>query len=81
MNEITLLREACKGTDDCGICLFVCPKEIFVTSNEPNQAGYLPPQLKGEEACTGCMTCMISCPDFALVVEKGGMDERGPQDG
>ena len=36
MDEITLLRESCKGTDDCGICIFVCPKNIFVNSEDPN---------------------------------------------
>ncbi|UCG67854.1 MAG: 4Fe-4S dicluster domain-containing protein, partial [Deltaproteobacteria bacterium] len=23
-----------------------------------------------ETLCTGCENCMISCPDFAIVVEK-----------
>jgi 2-oxoglutarate ferredoxin oxidoreductase subunit delta len=70
MNGITLLRESCKGTEDCGICIFVCPKDIFANSEEPNDAGYVPPGIKNEEQCTACRNCMISCPDFAIVVEK-----------
>jgi NAD-dependent dihydropyrimidine dehydrogenase PreA subunit len=35
-----------------------------------NERGYLPPEVHHEEACTGCQSCMVSCPDFAVAVEK-----------
>jgi len=64
------MRQACKGVEDCGICIFVCPKNLFYASNKTNEMSYLPPEIKDGSECTGCMNCMISCPDFAIVVEK-----------
>jgi len=69
MPQVTILPQSCKGVEDCGICLFVCPKSLFRGSKEMNQAGYFPPELTEPEKCTGCGNCMIYCPDFALVVE------------
>jgi 2-oxoglutarate ferredoxin oxidoreductase subunit delta len=70
MHKVALLRQSCKGVEDCGICIFVCPKKIFAASEEPNDAGYLLPQRKDEDQCTACQNCMVFCPDFAIVVEK-----------
>jgi len=75
MSKITIFRQACKGVDDCGICTFICPKQLFQASKEMNEAGYFPPEYKGESECTGCQNCMIYCPDFAIVVEKDIGDE------
>lgn len=70
MSKITVFRQSCKGVEDCGICMFVCPKHVFVASEEMNEAGYLPPEIKDEKLCNACKNCMIFCPDFAIVVEK-----------
>jgi 2-oxoglutarate ferredoxin oxidoreductase subunit delta len=70
LSKVTIFRQACKGIDDCGICIFVCPQGLFCASEEMNEAGYLPPQITDETKCTGCMNCMIFCPDFAIVFEK-----------
>jgi 2-oxoglutarate ferredoxin oxidoreductase subunit delta len=72
MPTITIFRQTCKGVEDCGICTFVCSKRVFRVSKKMNEAGYLPPEIKDEALCTGCQNCMISCPDFAIVVEKHG---------
>lgn len=79
MPRVIIFRQACKGVEDCGICKFVCPKNLFRDSNEMNEAGYLPPGIEDESKCTGCMNCMVSCPDFAVLVEKSSEDlrERG----
>lgn len=71
MSKIVLLRNSCKGTENCGICMYVCPKDLFNASGTVNDAGYLLPEAKDESQCTGCLNCMISCPDFAIVVEDG----------
>lgn len=70
MPTVTIIRQSCKGVEDCGICTFVCPKHLFTMSRDMNEAGYLPPEIKDEQRCTGCKNCMIFCPDFAIVVRK-----------
>ena len=67
MAEVTIFKDACKGVEDCGICVFVCPKDLFVKSDKMNASGYLPPKLQNEEDCIACQNCMIYCPDFAIV--------------
>ncbi len=74
MSNVIIFPQACKGVEDCGICAFVCPKNLFDSSEEMNEAGYLPPVIKDENECTGCMNCMISCPDLAILVEKDSGD-------
>lgn len=70
MGKVDILTESCKGMDDCGICKFVCPKDLFQTCKEMNSAGYYPPEITDESECTSCQNCMICCPDFAITVEK-----------
>jgi 2-oxoglutarate ferredoxin oxidoreductase subunit delta len=76
MPKVTLFPKSCKGIEDCGICAFVCPKSLFVASEEMNEAGYLPPKLPEDDKCTACGNCMIYCPDFAIVVEGAAADKR-----
>jgi len=70
MSGITIFKNTCKGVEDCGICIFVCPKDVFESSDEMNELGYMPPRVAHEDACNVCMNCMISCPDMAIVVDK-----------
>jgi 2-oxoglutarate ferredoxin oxidoreductase subunit delta len=70
MSKVMILRESCKGIENCGICVFVCPKALFKSSEEMNAAGYIPPEITTEQECNTCQNCMIYCPDFAIVVEK-----------
>ena len=76
MQKVTLLPQSCKGMEDCGICAFVCPKSLFVASEEMNEAGYLPPLPPDEAKCTACGNCMIYCPDFAIVVEAVAVEGK-----
>lgn len=69
MPKVVILASSCKGTDDCGICIKVCPKDLFEPGDEMNQAGYLPPKLTDESSCIVCGNCMIYCPDMAIVVD------------
>ncbi len=68
--KVFILREACKGVTDCGICRFVCPKDVFGVCDALNEKGFFPPKVIDEEACTQCENCMIFCPDMAIIVEK-----------
>lgn len=68
MSEITIFENGCKGVEDCGICIFVCPQEVFEPSDRMNERGFVPPQPAQADRCTACLNCMISCPDMAIVV-------------
>ena len=70
MSKVTIFSNSCKGTEDCGICILVCPRDLFESSEEMNSAGYVPPRIIDEERCNQCMNCMISCPDMAIVVKE-----------
>ena len=78
MASVTIFKESCKGLEDCGICVFVCPKDLFIRSDRMNAAGYIPPELQNEDECTRCQNCMVYCPDMAIVTEgeKEASDAR-----
>jgi 2-oxoglutarate ferredoxin oxidoreductase subunit delta len=77
--KITIFQQLCKGVNDCGICTFVCPKGLYCASEGMNESGYIPTAHKDETKCVGCLSCMIFCPDFAIVVEKDD-DDRTPEE-
>lgn len=70
MAYVTILPESCKGVEDCGLCMEVCPKDLFAAAEKANSRGYLPSAITDQDACTGCQACQFICPDFAIVVEK-----------
>lgn len=70
MTEVVIFDQLCKGMDDCGICNFVCPKNLFTPCSTINEVGYIAPQIIDSTLCNGCMNCMIYCPDMAIVVKK-----------
>ena len=69
MAEVTIYEELCKGVEECGICVAVCPKKLFSPADHLNRKGYKPPRVEKLEACTQCQNCMIYCPDLAIAVE------------
>jgi 2-oxoglutarate ferredoxin oxidoreductase subunit delta len=82
MPKVTILSQACKGIDDCGICEYVCPQQLFEACKEMNDAGYYPPEISDQTECTGCLNCMICCPDYAIIVEEeeGSLNEQEGHD-
>jgi 2-oxoglutarate ferredoxin oxidoreductase subunit delta len=70
MSAITIFYNACKGVEDCGICISVCPQKVYEPSDQMNERGFVPPRVTDESKCIQCLTCMVSCPDMAIVVEK-----------
>ncbi len=70
MAKIEICRELCKGVEECGICVAMCPKKLFSSAKELNRKGYRPPQVEKPEDCTQCLNCMIYCPDLAIAVEE-----------
>jgi 2-oxoglutarate ferredoxin oxidoreductase subunit delta len=76
MAALRIYRDLCKGTDECGICLYTCQQKVFKPSEGLNPKGYRPPDVAAEDQCTGCENCMILCPDLAIAVtrEKKGVN-------
>jgi 2-oxoglutarate ferredoxin oxidoreductase subunit delta len=79
LSKIRIYEDLCKGVEECGICVWVCPKTLFKPSPSLNAKGYRPPQVEAEEACTGCENCMVYCPDLAIAVAPRRRRKRGEE--
>ena len=53
----------------CGLCIEVCPKDVFLWSKDIGKHGVKVPEIKKPSRCTKCMMCEMICPDFAITVE------------
>ncbi len=69
MPEMRIYQDLCKGVEECGLCLAVCPKRLVSPSERLNRKGYRPPRVVHMAACTQCQNCVIYCPDLAIAVE------------
>lgn len=74
--EIFVDDSLCKGVDGCGLCIHVCPKRVYERSDRMTPKGIKPPVPVHPDNCTGCMRCMIYCPDLAIVVEVRKQSEN-----
>jgi len=72
MSRVVFLEERCKG---CLLCTTLCPKKIIHSSGRFNRQGYTVVEVTEMDACTGCGSCALICPDCAIRVfreKKGG---------
>ena len=67
MNRINVDEVFCKG---CLLCVEACPVDVLGVSSRRNAKGYLMPEAKQPEDCTGCLSCELICPDLAIEVER-----------
>ena len=65
---IFINENLCKGADGCGICVALCPKDVFSVADRLTKRGIRAPVVRDRAACTNCQNCVIYCPDMALVV-------------
>jgi NAD-dependent dihydropyrimidine dehydrogenase PreA subunit len=61
VTTLSLDQELCVG---CGICLTVCPHEVFAF-NEKKAL------IAEKDRCMECSACAVNCPTHAITVEKG----------
>ena len=58
-------RERCKG---CELCKSFCPRKIIAMDTQVNAKGYCPAKMTRNEACVGCASCALVCPDCAIEI-------------
>jgi len=68
--HIYVNENLCKGVDGCGLCIHVCPRDVYEKADRLTQRGARLPEPVRPDNCNGCMMCMMYCPDFAIVVER-----------
>lgn len=64
---IVVDKEHCKG---CGVCVEACPCNVLALSVEVNGKGYRMCMMAHPNACTGCASCGIICPDSCITVYR-----------
>ena len=68
MASMTVNERFCKG---CGLCVDACPVGIVELDLARRTAkGYHPARCIDQDACTGCASCALMCPDVAITVER-----------
>lgn len=61
-------EKRCKG---CDLCVVACPTDVLqLQSKEVNDRGYHFAFAANPEACIGCASCAMVCPDACFTVYK-----------
>lgn len=63
---VSIETDMCKA---CGYCEEMCPKDVFEQTHEFNKEGYEAYRVAHTENCIGCLSCIATCPDFAVTVK------------
>ncbi|MEW6671345.1 MAG: 4Fe-4S binding protein [Thermodesulfobacteriota bacterium] len=59
--KVQILTKLCKR---CGICVELCPKEVFGTDDIGT------PEVVRPDECTQCLSCELHCPEYAIEVVR-----------
>ena len=63
--KLVFNRDKCKG---CELCVSFCPKHILALDATVNAKGYHPAGMTDQEACIGCASCALMCPDCCISI-------------
>lgn len=64
LKDVTTLHLEAKKCNSCGMCIEVCPHEVFYRLN-----GRV--QIQHRDACMECGACSMNCPTGAIYVKSG----------
>jgi len=64
-HKVVVRAQFCKG---CGLCIEYCPRKVLRYSNQLNSSGYYYAEPSEETECSGCMACVLVCPDCVIEV-------------
>ncbi len=65
---VTVDSVRCKG---CELCVVACPKDVLALQpKEVNDRGYHYAYAANPDACIGCASCALVCPDACIEVYK-----------
>jgi len=64
LNKVTTLELDTSICIGCGMCVEVCPHQVFIIENDGAR-------LQDIDACMECGACMRNCPVSALHVDAG----------
>ena len=65
MPRVRILEQYCKG---CGLCITVCRKRALTLSDGVNRRGIRVAVVREGVNCTGCLNCVLMCPDAAIEI-------------
>lgn len=72
VGRVTIIKDFCKGGEDCEECIRFCPEKVLQRGTERNERGFFPPVVVDESRCTVCGRCQLYCSENAVFVEKIG---------
>lgn len=67
MVKLEINTSLCKG---CGLCVYVCPKQILKLADEVTAKGYHISTMTDIESCIACASCATICPDSCIEIWK-----------
>lgn len=65
--RVEINRDKCKG---CELCAHACPREVLAMGAQVNRKGYAPADVIKPEACIGCASCALICPDCCITIHR-----------